>query len=132
MTPDGNHEAYDYMLTHLQTFLRAARDLYSKWRRCIPSGDERNFCQGLRGLKLDVTRLSSKKADFIRARREEEAESITPPPMISTYPVTTIKLKPKALPKFTGNKQDFHRWKKDWEALQKQGQPTGSKEVKKV
>jgi len=51
----------------------------------------------------------SKKADFIWARREEEAERITPTPRISTYPVATIKLKPTALPKFTGNKRDFHR-----------------------
>lgn len=130
--PDGNHEAYDYMLTHLQNLVRTARDLYSRWQRCIPSCDERNFCQGLRGLELDVTRLMSKKADFIRGRREEEAERIIPPPMISTYPVATIKLKPTALPKFAGNKRDFHRWKKDWEVLQKQGEPTGSKEVKKV
>ncbi len=64
--PDGNHEAYDYMLTHLQNLVRTARDLYSKWQRCIPSGDDRNFCLALRGLELDVTRLMSKKADFIR------------------------------------------------------------------
>ncbi len=66
--PDGNHEAYDYMLTHLQNLVRTARDLYSKWQRCIPSGDKRNFCQALRGFELNVTRLMSKKADFIRAR----------------------------------------------------------------
>lgn len=47
-------------------------------------------------------------------------------------PLATITLKPTALPKFTGNKRDFHRWKRDWEALQKQGEPTGSKEVKKI
>lgn len=52
--------------------------------------------------------------------------------MISNYPVATIKLKPTALPKFTGNKRDFQRWKRAWEALQKQGEPTGSKEVKKI
>ncbi len=130
--PDSNQEAYDYMLTHLQNLVRTARDLYSKWQWCIPSGDERNFCQGLRGLELNVNRLMSKKADFFQARREEEAERITPTPRISTYPLATIKLKPTALPKFTGNKRDFHRWKEDWEVLQKQGEPTGSREVKKV
>lgn len=44
----------------------------------------------------------------------------------------TIKLKPTALPKFSGSKRDFHRWRRDWESLQAQGEPTGSKEVKKI
>ena len=43
----------------------------------------------------------------------------------------SIRLKPTALPRFSGNKRDFHRWRKDWEALQRQGEPTGSREVKK-
>lgn len=39
---------------------------------------------------------------------------------------------PTSLPKFSGNKRDFYRWKRDWENLQKQGEPTGSAEVKKI
>ncbi|RXN19172.1 gag-pol fusion poly [Labeo rohita] len=132
VVPNGYHEAYDFILTHLQNLTKTAKDLYSKWQQCISAGDEKNFCQWLRGLELSGTRLVSKKADFIRARREEEKERLMPSPMIPSYPVATIKLKPTALPKFTGNNRDFHRWKRDWEALQKQGKPTGSKEVKKV
>lgn len=132
VVPDGNYEAYDFMLSHLQNLVKTAKDLYNRWQRCIPSGDQNNFRQGLRSLELNITRLVSRKADFIRARREEEAGKLTPPPSISNYPVATIKLKPTSLPKFTGNKRDFHRWKRDWEALQKQGEPTGSKEVKKI
>ncbi len=48
-----------------------------------------------------------------------------------SYPPPAIKLKPTSLPKFTGIRRDFHRWRRDWEALQRQGEPTGSKEVKK-
>ena len=44
----------------------------------------------------------------------------------------TIRLKPTALPKFSGYKRDFHRWKRDWESLQRQGEPSGSREVKKI
>lgn len=40
-------------------------------------------------------------------------------------------MRPTALPKFDGRKRNFYLWKKDWEALQKQGEPTGSKEVRK-
>jgi len=45
--------------------------------------------------------------------RDEEAERTPPPLMISNYPVATIKLKPTSFPKFTGNKCDFHRRKRD-------------------
>ncbi|CAI5644746.1 unnamed protein product [Oreochromis niloticus] len=43
----------------------------------------------------------------------------------------SIKLKATALPKFTGSQREFYRWWKEWEALQKQGEPTRSMEVKK-
>ena len=33
---------------------------------------------------------------------------------------------------FSGNKREYHRWKKDWESLQDQGEPSGSAEVKKI
>ena len=37
-----------------------------------------------------------------------------------------------SLPKFDGFKRNFHRWRKDWESLQRQGEPTGSVEAKKI
>lgn len=40
-------------------------------------------------------------------------------------------IKLKALPKFTGNQRDYYRWRIEWEALQKQGELTVSKVVKK-
>lgn len=43
-----------------------------------------------------------------------------------------IRLKPTALPQFDGNRRNFYPWKEEWEALQRQGEPTGSKEVKKI
>lgn len=48
-----------------------------------------------------------------------------------TAPQPVLKIKPTSLPKFTGFRRNFHRWRKDWERLQKQGEPTGSVEVKK-
>ena len=29
-------------------------------------------------------------------------------------------------------KREYHRWKKDWESLQRQGEPSGSAKVKKI
>lgn len=46
-------------------------------------------------------------------------------------PQPVMRIKPTSLPKFTWSKRNFHRWKRDWENLQKQGEPTGSVEVKK-
>lgn len=43
-----------------------------------------------------------------------------------------VKIKPTSLPKFDGFKKNFHRWRKDWESLQRQGEPTGSVEAKKI
>lgn len=76
--------------------------------------------------------LVSRKANFIQARIKEDAERHTQAATTSSYPISTIKVKLTALPKFTGNKRDFHRWRKDWEALQRRGEPMGSREVKKV
>lgn len=72
----------------------------------------------------------SRKAEFIQAKAKEGAESVVSAASIS-YPTTAIRLKPTSLPKFTGIRRDFHHWKRDWKALQRQGEPTGSKEVKK-
>lgn len=35
-----------------------------------------------------------------------------------------VRLKPASLPKLHGCKRSFYRWMKDWESLQKQGEPT--------
>lgn len=46
-------------------------------------------------------------------------------------PISAIRLKPTALPRFTGNKPDFYQWRREWDALQRQGEPTGSQEERK-
>lgn len=42
-----------------------------------------------------------------------------------------LRLQLTKLPKFSGFMRDFHRWRRDWESLQHQGDPSGSAEVKK-
>lgn len=49
---------------------------------------------------------------------------------VPTAPV--VRIKPTALPIFSGDKRYYHRWRKDWENLQRQGEPSGSAEVKKI
>lgn len=130
--PSGNQEGYDFVLNLLQGFVKTAKEVPGRWKRWIPPEDQDSIQEHLKGLELTIPKLVSRKADFIEARIKEEAECLSQIAMTPNYPIATIKLKPATLPKFTGNKCYFHRRRKDWEALQRQGEPTGSREMKKV
>ncbi|XP_054904067.1 uncharacterized protein LOC129371490 [Poeciliopsis prolifica] len=129
--PGVEKEAYDFTLNHLRELLKAAKEAHCHWKRWIPHGARDEIQDRLRELELSVPKLVSRTAEFIHAKLkdEEKKDQIV---TSQNYSLPTIKLKPTSLPKFFGNKRDFYRWRKDWEALQKQGEPTGSKEVKKV
>ncbi|XDV36043.1 hypothetical protein PO909_005895 [Leuciscus waleckii] len=43
-----------------------------------------------------------------------------------------IRLTPISLPKFSGDRRDYWRWKSEWESIQAQAEPTGSRECKKL
>lgn len=48
-------------------------------------------------------------------------------------PATQImRIEPTTLPIFTTHRREYHRWRKDWESLQRRGEPSGSAEVKKI
>ncbi|XP_070403557.1 uncharacterized protein [Nothobranchius furzeri] len=130
--PDTKQEAYEFILSHLKDLMMTAMEVYRRWKRWIPPEEQRDLQSHLQKLELHIPRLVSRKADFIQTRTEGHTGRQSLADAIPNYLVPAIKLKPTSLPKFSGNKRDFHRWKKDWEALQQQGEPTGSKEVKKV
>lgn len=71
--------------------------------------------------------LISDKATLLQVKLENKKSSEETP-----YQPPTVKLKPTALPQFDGNKRNFYLWKKEWEALRRQGELTGSKEVRKI
>ena len=125
---DSNLDAYEFRLTHLKTLVVSAKKAHCKWQQWVLVEDQREFRGRLKELEHQSTRLVSRKADFITARLPENTTNTA-----SNHNFTpTIKLKPTALPRFSGYKRDFHRWRRDWESLQKQGEVTGSKEVKKI
>lgn len=128
--PDTTLEAYEFMLTHLEKLIQKAKEANQNWNRWAPPAEEKDFNYRVRELEVCLPRLISQKAVFIEAAskkdtREEKAL------VYSLPPAAAIKLKATALPKFCGSKRDYYRWRKEWEALQKQGEPSGSKEVKK-
>ena len=77
--------------------------------------------------------LDARRAEFLIAQRieEEERRRRTPALPVPAHP-PTVRIKPTSLPKFNGFKTNFHRWRKDWESFQRQGEATGSVEVKKI
>lgn len=123
MRPDGNQEAYDFILGHLKQLAKSAKEVHGHWKRWVPPDEQEELQDRLKGLELYIPKLISRKADFIRLKVKEDTEEQVMIYLPMTMPTPAIKLKPMALPKFG--------WKKEWEGLQKQGEPTGSKEVKK-
>ncbi|KAL1250910.1 hypothetical protein QQF64_018706 [Cirrhinus molitorella] len=122
--PSGKKEVFDFKLDHLERLVKTAKGLQK-----APFVEQKDFQCRMRLLEQTLLKLISRKADFIKAKAKEDSERVTA--AYICYPTPAIKLKPTSLPKFTGIRHDYHRWRRDWEALQRQGEPTGSKEVKK-
>lgn len=119
------------MLSHLEQLVKAAKDAHCRWKCWVPSSEQKDTQRQVRDLELELPTLVFRKDDFMQAKSKEEAERPSPTATAPGYPVPAIRLRPTSLPKFSGMKPDFYRWRKDWEALQRQGEPTGSKEVRK-
>lgn len=90
----------------------------------------------MKGLRTFSNKLEARRAEFTTAQRiaeeEKSAAAVDMPTTPTTQTTPIVRVKPASLPKFHGCKRNFHRWRKDWENLQKQGEPTGSAEVKKM
>lgn len=110
------------------------------WERWTPTTERAELEGRLKKLKEFSNELEAKKVEFVWAQRAAEDARASETNMREKLDVTTsaaqimpvVRIKPTSLPKFSGNKRDFYRWKRDWENLQKQGEPTGSAEVKKI
>lgn len=119
-------EVYELMLNNVEGLVKTVKETFRKWNRWIPDAERMDLQQRTRGLEACVPKLVSGKATLMQATLVQE-ESEGAPCLKSP----AIKLRPTALPKFDGNKRNFYSWKKDWGALQRQGEPSGSKEVRK-
>ncbi|XP_048881457.1 uncharacterized protein LOC125748845 [Brienomyrus brachyistius] len=119
-------EVYELMLNHLEGLVKAAKEAVFRWSRWISDAERPDFQQRMRNIESLLPELISGKADLLQAKLEHNGSSDATLP-----PSPAIKLRPTALPRFDGNRRNFYLWKKEWEALQKQGEPTGSKEVRK-
>ncbi len=132
-----NCEGYEVQLIHLERLVSRAVETLSSWERCIPTTEKKDIESRVKQLRVENNGLVSRTGEFITARNVERSSQISSPIVpntaLQTMPFTPVlRIKPTRLPKFSGIKSDFFRWKKDWESLQKQGEPTGLAEVKKI
>lgn len=136
----SEYKNYEVQLDFLAKLVKEALRALSSWEKWTPY-DERKVLEGrVRRLKEDSNVLEARKGEFARAWRVAE-DALVSNPSIITMPNTTpliaqatpvVRFRPASLPVFDGNKRNFYRWRKDWEKLQQQGEPSGSVEVKKI
>lgn len=134
------YESYEVQLELLMRLVKEATGALLRWERWTPTSERGDLESRARKLKEDSNELEAKKVEFVWARRAAEDARASETNMRENLDVTAsaahvmpvVRIKPTSLPKFSGNKRDFYRWRRDWENLQRQGEPTGSAEVKKI
>lgn len=123
-------------LNILERGIHKASGVLSVWERWVLT-EERQHLDG-RIKDLTFSSLKMRKAEFTTAQRAaEEARTVAAPGKGSSDPVAPlapaiVRIKPTALPIFTGSMREYHRWRKDWECLLSQGEPSGSAKVKRI
>ncbi|KAK7933354.1 hypothetical protein WMY93_004250 [Mugilogobius chulae] len=125
--PNIKLEAYDFMLSQLEKRMKVAKEAYDQWSRWAPAQEKKDLQGRMKGLEVGSAKLVSRKATLIQSKVEQVVNQVA----TTSFQTPTIKLRPTALPRFDGCRRNFHSWKKDWQALQAQGEPTGSQEVRK-
>lgn len=127
ISPSENKAAFDFMIEHLEKLFTTASELNLTWKCWAPPAEQQALQSRMRELRKALPKLTARKAEFLQVSAKEERL-----PTTSTSHAPAIQLKPVSLPKFPGTRREFYRWRNDWESLQKQGEPTGSQEVKKL
>lgn len=136
-----NRDGYEMQLTFMKKLAQEATNSQAAWEMWVPAAEKATVDGRIKGLTVLGNKLEARRAEFVTAQRiaeeqERAAAVMAAAPDMATTPTTQttpiVKIKPISLPKFHGCKRSFHRWRKDWESLQKQGEPSGSVEVKKM
>jgi len=122
-----NRDGYELLLERARRLIHVATVSLKDWEKWIPHNQTADLKGRLKDLRISGSNLEARRAEFLTAQRIAEDQQPQPAPV----PQPVVRIKPTCLPKFIGIRRNFHRWKRDWESLQKQGEPTGSVEVKK-
>lgn len=104
------------------------------WKAWIPREQVAHLKSKVVTLTSVSNNLKARMAEFLLAQtitvveiREEPQPAVVPQAVVLQ---PGERLHPTALPKFTGS-NNFYSWWKDWESLQRQGEPSGLPEIKK-
>jgi len=133
----SEYENYEVQLIFLENLVKEALRALSSWEKWTPDAERKVWEGRVRKLREDRNELEARKGEFARARRAAE-DALLPNPTVPHAPPfmppsnPIVRFRPASLPVFDGNKRNFYRWRKDWEKLQQQGEPSGSVEVKKI
>lgn len=126
-----NRDGYELQLERVRRLIHDATVSLKDWEKWISHDQTAHLKGRLKDLRIFGSNLEARRAEFLTAQKIAEEERRGPEPQPTAVPQPVVRIKPTSLPKFTGFKRNFHRWRRDWENLQKQGEPTGSVEVKK-
>lgn len=126
----ANLEGYDMHLSLLDRRIDEAISAMSIWEKWIPGGSKDELEARVNGLKVSNNMLALRKPEFATARNLKLEQGSEVKKHQPASPI--VRIKPTTLPIFNGSKRGYHRWRKDWESLQNQGEPSGSPEVKKI
>ena len=128
-----NKDGYELRFDGAKKLVQDAIASLAGWEIWIPAAEKSSLDGRVKGLRTLNNHLDARRAEFLTAQRiaEEERRRRTQPLPVPAHQ-QIVQIKPISLPKFDGFKRNFHRWRKDWESLQRQGEPTGSGEAKKI
>ncbi len=135
-----NRDGYEMHMVFMEKMVKEATQSLASWEMWIPATERADLDCRVKDIKAVSNKLQARRAEFAIAQKIAEEEKtnsmLAAAGNMATAPATQatpiVRIKPISLPKFHGCKRDFYRWKRDWESLQKQGEPTGSAEVKKM
>lgn len=127
---------YSEHLAQITRLIQEARASLADWEAWIPRQQSAELKNKVVTLTSVSNNLEARMAEALGAQRSAvrgtsggESRPVEVPQALVPRPGEAAE--PARLPRFTGAKRDFYRWWKDWERLQKEGEPSGSAGLKK-
>ncbi|XP_077457750.1 uncharacterized protein LOC144074933 [Stigmatopora argus] len=129
-------DAYELQVCDAKRSINEFTTALRQWEKWIPEEAKATLDRRLGNLRKQKVIFDERKAEHLVVLRSEgegmREGTLQTKPAAQPALQPILKIKATSLPKFYGSKRDFHPWKKAWESLQKQGEPTGSTEDRRL
>ncbi|XP_077469580.1 uncharacterized protein LOC144084739 [Stigmatopora argus] len=129
----ANKDAYEFRVCYAKRRINDFATALRQWEEWIPDEAKATLDRRLGNLRKQKVIFNERKAEHLvvlKSEGEGMKEGTLQTKPAAQAPIH--KIKATSLPKFYSSKRDFHPWKKTWESLQKQGEPTGSMEARRL